>query len=129
MTISKVIFWKQEILVAVGHSSWKFQVDGVDEMLLIPDMNEAIVYELKELTGTGFKKYVMAFNIDRDIKESTIAHEVWHLFMNILELVSGDTSYTANELAKESYAFLFGELFELIDSTVRESIKEVDHDA
>ena len=67
MTISKLIFWKQEILVAVGHSSWKFQVDGVEDMLLIPDLNEAIVYELKELSGTGFKKYVLAFNIDRDI--------------------------------------------------------------
>ncbi len=115
MKVNKITFWGQEIVLAKGKPKEEFKVANVK--LEIPELNDGIVYTLSEL-GTGFKRFAIAFRND-DIAESTIAHEVWHLFWNIVELVShGDTTFTAEELSKESYAYLFGELFKEINIRV-----------
>ena len=114
MKINKIAFWGQEIVLATGKPKEEFKVANVK--LEIPELNDGIVYTLSGL-GTGFKRFAIAFK-DEDIAESTVAHEVWHLFWNIVELVSHDTTFTAEELSKESYAYLFGELFRAINSRV-----------
>lgn len=118
MKISEFTFWGQEIVLAVGKPNEWFKV--ADIRLEIPEMNEGIVYTLVEPSGSGFRRFAIAFNEDKGIKGSTIAHEVWHLYMNILQLVSGDTEYTAEELRKEAYAWMFGELFREINNRIQE---------
>ena len=109
MTTSKFTFWGQEIVLAVGKSAEEFKVANVK--LTIPDLNEGIVYTLADESGSGFKRFVIVINEDH-IAYSTVAHEVWHLFWNIVDLVSPKGApFTAEELSKEAYAFLFGELY------------------
>lgn len=113
MRTSKFTFWGQEIVVAVGKPNEEFKVANVK--LAIPELNEGMVYELADEAGSGFRRFAIAFN-DGDIANSTVAHEVWHLFWNVVDLVSPKgTPFTAEELSKEAYAYLFGELFREVD--------------
>lgn len=125
MKTSRFSFWGQEIVLAVGKANEEFKVANI--RLAIPELNGGIVYILEESSGSGFRRFAIAFNEDRGIKGSTIAHEVWHLYMNILQLVSGDTEYTAEELHKEAYAWMFGELFREINSRIQRRNDEAIH--
>ena len=117
MKTSRFTFWGQEIVLAVGKPKEEFKAANV--MLSISELNEGVVYTLEDSSGTGFRRFAIAFNEERGLKGSTIAHEVWHLFMNILQLVSGDTEFTAEELRKEAYAWMFGELFREINNRIQ----------
>ena len=123
MRTGKIVFWEQEIDIAIGHSNEEFRVTGTP--LVIPEMNDGIVYELRDLHGVGFRKYAVGFNIDSDIKGSTIAHEMWHLFTHILSYVSGEgESFAPEELNKEAYAYMFGKLFGLVNDKLHELLKK-----
>lgn len=77
MKTSRFTFWGQEIVLAVGKPKEEFKAANV--MLSISELNEGVVYTLEDSSGTGFRRFAIAFNEERGLKGSTIAHEVWHL--------------------------------------------------
>lgn len=127
MKQTKFKFWHQEILLVVGHSNETFKVCNLK--LTIQEINRGIVHEL--IHESGFRKYVVVFNADHQLSVDMIAHETWHLFFDLLDYVSDNTtSYNADELSKEAYTILFTELFKLLNekafSLLFEQTKEDD---
>lgn len=109
-------FWGQDIVLAILKPDERISVGGA--VLSIPEKHEGIVYTLQGKSDESLQKFVIVFQA-AEIKGSVIAHEVWHLFFDVLLYVSGgDVELWAKELGKEIYAYSFGELFRMINKCI-----------
>lgn len=60
-----------------------------------------------EHNDDGIRELYILFSKDRDVLFKTIIHEVWHLYMYLLDTLNPLELYSASELCKETYAYSF----------------------
>lgn len=112
----RIVFWNQSIVLAVGKAGEKVRLRNVE--VEIPTICEAMVYTAEN--GDGIRVFAIVFRDDVPVRGSEIAHEVWHLYFDVLSYVhGGDVRLWTTELGKEAYAYPFGELFRLVNDGVQ----------
>lgn len=55
--------------------------------------------------------YTLAFNSDYNITTEIILHEVYHLFFEVLNDIGRNDTYSAEELGKDLYCYMFVDMF------------------
>lgn len=55
--------------------------------------------------------YTLVFNSDYNITTEIILHEVYHLFFDVLNDIGRNDTYSAEELGKDLYCYMFVDMF------------------
>lgn len=55
--------------------------------------------------------YIIAFNSDYDITTEIILHEVYHLFFHVINDIGLNDTFSAKELGKDLYCYMFVDMF------------------
>lgn len=67
--------------------------------------------------------YTLAFNSDYDITTDIILHEVYHLFFEVLNDIGRNDTYSAEEIGKDLYCYMFVDMFSKAMRIVRKELK------
>ena len=67
--------------------------------------------------------YIIAFNSDYDITTEIILHEVYHLFFHVINDIGINDTFSAKELIKDLYCYMFVDMFSKAMSIVRKELK------
>ena len=67
--------------------------------------------------------YTLAFNSDYDITTEIILHEVYHLFFEVLNDIGRNDTYSAEELGKDLYCYMFVDIFNKAMRIVQKELK------
>ena len=67
--------------------------------------------------------YTLAFNSDYDITTEIILHEVYHLFFEVLNDIGRNDTYSAEEIGKDLYCYMFVDMFSKAMKIVRKELK------
>lgn len=117
----RIGFWNQSIVLAVGSAGEKVRLLRNVEVE-IPTICDAMVYTTEN--GEGIMGFAIVFRDDVPVRGSVIAHEVWHLYFDVLSYVhGGDVRLWTTELGKEAYAYQFGELFRLVNDGLQRMLE------
>lgn len=120
MRSRRIVFWNQRIVLAVGKAGERVRLRDVE--VEIPTICDAMVYTAGNEDGSKF--FAIVFRDDVPARGSVIAHEVWHLYFDVLSYVhGGDVRLWATELGKEAYAYQFGELFRLVNDGLQKMLE------
>lgn len=80
----------------------------------------------------GQLDYMLVFNSDYEITEYHVLHEVYHLFFEVLNDIGRYAEYSASELCKDIYYYMFVDMFKkawsIISDKVKKTRKEVIND-
>lgn len=71
----------------------------------------------------GVLDYIIAFNSDYDITTEIILHEVYHLFFNVINDIGINDTFSANELGKDLYCYMFVDMFSKAMGIVQKELK------
>lgn len=55
--------------------------------------------------------YTIVFNSDYNITTEIILHEVYHLFFDVLNDIGRNDTFSAKELGKDLYCYMFVDMF------------------
>ena len=67
--------------------------------------------------------YIIAFNSDYDITKEIILHEVYHLFFHVINNIGINDTFSAKELGKDLYCYMFVDMFSKAMSIVKKELK------
>ena len=67
--------------------------------------------------------YIIAFNSDYDITTEIILHEVYHLFFHVINDIGINDTFSAKELGKDMYCYMFVDMFSKARRIVRKELK------
>ena len=67
--------------------------------------------------------YIIAFNSDSDITTEIILHEVYHLFFHVINDIGINDTFSAKELIKDLYCYMFVDMFSKAMRIVRKELK------
>ena len=69
--------------------------------------------------------YTLAFNSDYNITTEIILHEVYHLFFEVLNDIGRNDTYSAEELGKDLYCYMFVDMFSKAMSIVQKELLRI----
>ena len=72
----------------------------------------------------GQLDYMLIFNRDYEITGYDVLHEVYHLFFGLLNDIGRYDEYSASELGKDIYCYMFVDMFNKAWSIVQKEIKK-----
>lgn len=72
----------------------------------------------------GQLDYMLIFNRDYEITEYNVLHEVYHLFFQILNDIGRYDEYSAPELCKDIYCYMFVDIFKKAWSIIHNEVKK-----
>ena len=67
--------------------------------------------------------YIIVFNSDYDITTEIIIHEVYHLFFHVINDIGINDTFSAKELGKDMYCYMFVDMFSKAMSIVKKELK------
>ena len=67
--------------------------------------------------------YTLVFNSDYNITKEIILHEVYHLFFEVLNDIGRNDTYSAEEIGKDLYCYMFVDMFSKAMRIVRKELK------
>ena len=67
--------------------------------------------------------YIIVFNSDYDITTEIILHEVYHLFFHVINDIGINDTFSAKELGKDMYCYMFVDMFSKAMRIVRKELK------
>ena len=67
--------------------------------------------------------YILVFNSDYNITKEIILHEVYHLFFEVLNDIGRNDTYSAEEIGKDLYCYMFVDMFSKAMRIVRKELK------
>ena len=67
--------------------------------------------------------YIIVFNSDYDITTEIILHEVYHLFFNVVNDIGINDTFSAKELGKDLYCYMFVDMFSKAMRIVQKELK------
>lgn len=67
--------------------------------------------------------YIIAFNSDYDITTEIILHEVYHLFFHVINDIGINDTFSAKELGKDLYCYMFVDMFSKAIRIVQKELK------
>ena len=67
--------------------------------------------------------YIIVFNSDYDITTEIILHEVYHLFFHVINYIGINDTFSAKELGKDLYCYMFVDMFSKAMRIVQKELK------
>ena len=67
--------------------------------------------------------YIIVFNSDYDITTDIILHEVYHLFFHVINDIGINDTFSATELGKDIYCYMFVDIFSKAMRIVKKDLK------
>lgn len=67
--------------------------------------------------------YLLIFNTDYEITIDIVLHEVYHLFFEVLNDIGRNDEYSASEIGKDLYCYMFVDMFKKTWSMVQKEME------